>query len=204
MPRGYQEYRSARKSGVGFAASGAPVENADVNRFFARFRLADSFQSVNLDGYAENTTFGYSQLTGLFYTWSAFELLLHIIGVERKSCPIILGDQANAKLLGKLRAVRNHEDFFKFVGEKTESKVTKKSVDSYLLGEDVNVVLLASAIRNIFAHGHLTPHSGGNLPEATGKVCSLIKHFLIESMNVEFAKQAKSIAAKTLRSASPP
>ena len=51
----------------------------DFYRFANRFRLAAAFRGMRLDGFSEETVFGYDALTRVFFTWSAFERYAELV-----------------------------------------------------------------------------------------------------------------------------
>src|SRR5438105_88033 len=52
------------------------TSSADVYRFGARYRLARAFRGLDLEDYSGPTANGYSALTRLAFTYSAFEGLM--------------------------------------------------------------------------------------------------------------------------------
>ncbi|MEL6606596.1 MAG: hypothetical protein AAFP20_25750, partial [Cyanobacteria bacterium J06614_10] len=74
-PRKWKEYCDQLPQG--FSIFGL-TSIGDVSRFGARYRAAYCFQGIMLDGYSESTADGYSSLTRVMFTWSAFETLLSI------------------------------------------------------------------------------------------------------------------------------
>lgn len=158
---------------------------ADVNRFAARFRLASSFRSLNLEDYSEATEAGYAALCRVLFVYSAFEAFLEITGNTQQSIGPDLENSGAATLLTNIRAADSENTFYNFIHERVNQR-HKTELQNYFNQDPCNIAYLASAIRHIFAHGWLTPNAAGLNPSVAEQVCSEISNFLISFMDSQF------------------
>ena len=73
--KGYREFSELRESSIKPRDLKMEGRTADVNRLNARVKMAKSFKGIQLDGYKEETTAGYTGLFQVFLTYTAFEVL---------------------------------------------------------------------------------------------------------------------------------
>ena len=158
----------------------------DINRFAARFRAANQFKGIILEGYGEDTTDGYSALCQVMFTWSAFETFEKIAKLNRKDLGKELELFGAIEVLDKIRAIDKKNRFYKFIYDKVNF-THKKELDNYFNQDSCNIVYLASAIRHIFAHGWLSPHANQADPKAVNQICHILSQFLLDFMDREFS-----------------
>jgi hypothetical protein len=159
---------------------------AAVYRFCARYRLAKAFQGMNLDGYTQPTADGYSALTRLAFTWSAFEGLTKALGQSAAHYASRMDPAAWGDCLAALRAMDPTYRVFGFVRRCLTKKTEKAEVDKFLLGNPCSGVILACAVRNIFLHGDLTPNADQCPPPVMAAVCDRLTTALFRVMDREF------------------
>jgi hypothetical protein len=61
-------------------------------------------------------------------------------------------------------------------------------LQQFVDGTLTNPTYLASAVRHLFAHGHLTAHAGGSLTEYVDRVCEVLFKFHMSVMDGEFSR----------------
>ncbi|ARR51127.1 hypothetical protein ETN89_17705 [Photobacterium damselae subsp. damselae] len=182
-------------SSFGFHSSS---QRGDAYRFGARYSLASDLSKVNINGRNQNTADGYAQLMRTVMAWGVLESYFELYDVK-------IGHQTarNSNLVPhydptKLTALKgklNNQQCFKFF---TELKLHVNSahetvIDDYLAnplgGYDVSY--LFSAIRHVFAHGILTPHTGKVTAKVTVKICKSLIEFFLEIVSEEFGKKIR-------------
>jgi hypothetical protein len=126
----------------------------ELTRFVFRYRLAKSFNGINAEGIGR-TLEGYNSVVKLFLTYTAYEQLLRasiglnvfgILSIEKNNI-------VDIRLADKLRKNSKLIDFL--VEHSIEGTLLSKLI-SFRKNTNNDVVCVAYAIRNIFAHGELT------------------------------------------------
>jgi hypothetical protein len=160
----------------------------EVNRFAARYRAANSFRGLELDGYSSNTTAGYSGLCRVLFVYSAFEAFMKITGHSQTTIGHELEEHGAIRLLSRLKTVDSGNQFYRFIFERV-NPVHQTQLQNYFNDDPCNVAFLASSIRHIFAHGFLTPSAGGGEAVDATEICNLVSEFLLAFMDAEFTKR---------------
>lgn len=171
------------------------VSTGDLNRFASRYRLARSFEAITLADYSQPTVAGYGALFRVFLVWSAFELFLRAIGRKQHQLDALLAPYSPESVAAEIVLLDPEKRFYGFIYERANYR-QKKEVKACFTGASFNVTYLASAIRHIFAHGHLTPSAGNTNPEAACSICSVLCDFLFQVMNTEFEKIADNFLSQ--------
>lgn len=184
LPDGYEDYppfwRVLDQLGpLSYSAIGLARPLPYARRFGARYRFAKSVQEIKLAGYASaDTCEGYSWLTRLAFTYTAFETMLALIGVPRKGAYVILKSYPVAKWVKDLTSFDPPGVLFGFVEPRLTSNHETVNVKQFLAGKSCDVTALAAALRHIFLHGELTPNAGGCNPQAVCQICRYL-HFML-------------------------
>ena len=182
-------------SSFGFHSS---TQRGDVYRFGARYSLAADLSTVTVNGRTQNTSDGYAQLMRTVMAWgvveSYFELSDIKIGSQNARNSYLVPYYDLVKITA-LKSKLNHQQCFKFFTE-LKSHVNpshQTAINDYLAnpvgGYDVSY--LFSAIRHVFAHGILTPHTGKVTPKVTVKICKSLIEFFLSLMSEEFGKRVR-------------
>ncbi len=174
---------SANPEWMGFKA-----DIGDINRFGARYRLAKSFKSIDLESYSNETKSGYGSLFSVFLAWSAFERFLEIIGVEQKDLDELLAAYPSDEVLKAIKDDDEANKFYSFIYERVNAK-HKGHLDNYFNDAPCNITYLASAIRHKFAHGSLSPNANEVNPQVVIDVCQRLRMFLFNVMDAEFSSR---------------
>jgi hypothetical protein len=186
-PKGYEILQTFLKSKNNTKQMGFAVYAAEVSRFANRFRLATAFVRIELDNYTANTIMGYNALFRVFLVWSAFERFLRAIGQKQDTILPILTPYAPADSIEFIRQHDEHELFYDFV----YNRVDKRHQHHLRVYKDrtlINITYWASAVRHLFAHGHLSAHPGGCEPTTIKCICDRISKFHLHVMEEEFYK----------------
>lgn len=184
FPSGWERFNNHAQGG-GVAAFGFSGSTGDVNRFGARFRVAKSFRSVTLDGFADSTTRGYTALVRATLVYSAFEAFLDISGGTQAQTGKQLEAFGATTLASKIRKMDVDGRFYQFVQERCNG-AHKRELESYFHEDPFNVTYLLSAVRHGFAHGWLTPNVNKIEPRVVIAICDALSGFILRYMDATF------------------
>ncbi|MBW4463641.1 MAG: hypothetical protein KME47_25870 [Nodosilinea sp. WJT8-NPBG4] len=164
---------------------GLGSDPGNINRFAARFRVANCFKKLELEGYSSNTEIGYSSLCHVFLAWSAFETLLDLKDTKVSSIENSLKTYRADNSLLQIKTLDVGNKFYNFIHDRV-NPTHQKELDKYFQSDPCNIAYLASAIRHIFAHGWLTPNANEVDPKIVAEICRILCEFLVEVMDSEF------------------
>ncbi|EGR1452143.1 hypothetical protein O1E22_003414 [Vibrio cholerae] len=184
----------------GFASFGfhPSTTHGDAYRFGARYSLATDLSTVAINGRTQNTSDGYAQLMKTVMAWGVVESYFSLYNIN-----ISHSNQRNVHLvplydpvkLTVLKSKLNNQQYFKFF---TELKLHVNNshqavINDYLANPlgSYDVSYLCSAIRHVFAHGILTPHTGKVTPRVTVKICKALVEFFLDIVSNEFGKKVR-------------
>ncbi|MEF9957234.1 MAG: hypothetical protein RSA22_10350 [Acinetobacter sp.] len=169
----------------GYSRFDFKVSEGDINRFGARYRVAASFKSLELNDYAAKTKDGYSALCQVLLSWSAFESFLPLIDLNVSHTEDLMMKYSSDSVIREIRRIDVNDKFYKFIYDRV-NKRHKKELDSYFNSDPCNPQYLASSIRHIFAHGPLTPNANEVEPESVVNICKILSQFLLNLIDAEF------------------
>ncbi|MFA0345470.1 MULTISPECIES: hypothetical protein [unclassified Vibrio] len=157
-----------------------------INRFAARYRVAASFNGLNLDNFSESTEAGYSGLCRVFLAWSAYEVFLKIIELKASKTESLLSRYDSGSVARQIRAMDTGDKFYNFIYERV-NKAHQTELAKYFQVDECNPQYLASAVRHIFAHGTLSANANEVSPKTVELICDLLADFLLKVMDHEFS-----------------
>ncbi len=169
------------------SAMGFKCEAGDINRLNSRYRLAKSFQSIQLESYAKDTVDGYSALFHVFLCYSAFEQFMSCCGLTIDGMASCLNKYDENGFQASIRTIEKHDIFLKDVSKYLDGKAVRLQFKAFLSGETCNVLYLAAGIRHIFSHGILTPNAGTGYTLPAQNVCRALTDFVFRVTEGEFA-----------------
>jgi len=123
----------------------------------------------------------------VFLVWSAFERFLRTVGQKQDTIVSILFPNAPAHSIGFIRQHDERELFYEFVYGRVD-KQHQHHLRAYKNRTLINITYWASAVRHLFAHGHLSAHPGGCEPTTVKLICDPISKFHLRVMEEEFYK----------------
>jgi hypothetical protein len=193
LPPGYKTFVN---SGLTVDAFPFPGGLARVRRFAARYRFAKEFQFARFETFSSSIAAGYSALCKHQFTYGAFEALLRALGVGRDLSALdpVLAKYPLAEWDTALRAAPTHGQFFHFLTWHLKPGL-RDQCRQFLGRRPYNVLLLATAVRNSFAHGHLTPSANRTEPEDTARICGVLGGALVTIMDEEFSTRVNDTLA---------
>lgn len=130
-----------------------------LTRFVFRYRLANAFVGMHADGVGK-TLNGYNVVMKVFLAYTAYEQL-HRSAVGLNIFMLLPVDQhkiINRELASKLRANKLLIDF---LVQYTTFSTIKNLIADFKAGRSDDIVCIAYALRNVFAHGELTATAVG-------------------------------------------
>jgi hypothetical protein len=140
-----------------------------LNRFSYRYRLAKSFKGIDAPEVGK-TLSGYSAILKLFLVYTAYEeiakagFLLKVSGVSKLS----VHSYQCKEIADRIRSSKKlHTYLLSYDGY---SDGLETFVDLVLQGRTNDIICIAYALRNIFAHGDLTPSVIGVTTKAQRKL----------------------------------
>ncbi|MBI3773506.1 MAG: hypothetical protein HY272_12500 [Gammaproteobacteria bacterium] len=162
-----------------------------VNRFKARYRAAKALAGLELKDFSAITSPGYLALTRMLYAYSAFELLLCVIGVKQKNSDRLLAKYPIDDWVQELKKADTNDTIYNFVlAHGNLNDKHKHHVSQYLASrKPFNFTFLASAIRHTFAHGHLTPGAGKATSRQVEAICDVLVRALFQIIDAEFEER---------------
>ena len=158
MPTAYKDYQQKLKTGT--IKINDEVKRC-LSRFPYRYRLAKSFVGIDAKEVGR-TLIGYEAGMKVFLAYTAYEdliyaaLKLEIENVKDKNENTILNKELAEQLL-------KNKSLIDFVRNnlRAEDALLKARIEEFIRGETYDVLFLALAIRNFYAHGIFTATKGG-------------------------------------------
>lgn len=157
MPSSYKTYQQKIKTGV-------KKVNDDVkkrlSRFPYRYRLARSFVGIDAKEVGR-TLIGYEAGMKVFLAYTAYE---DIIVAAQKLGADVKGKNRNEIINEKLaKELIKNTKLIEFVRENIteEDELIRQQMEKFIRGDTYDVLFLALAIRNFYAHGVFTATGGG-------------------------------------------
>ena len=191
-PESYATFYDLVKAGHNASQMGFHVNTDEVYRFTNRFRVARAFLGIKLDDYAPNTIIGYDSLFKVFLAYSAFELFLKMVGQTQSTIMGMLTPYNPAKHIAFVLKNDKGRKFYTFVYRHLDRPNHKQNLADIYNGISQNITYVASSIRHIFAHGHLSAHANQCDPLAVKEICDKIFDFHMKVMDDEFSKVVRT------------
>ncbi|WP_460194429.1 hypothetical protein [Thermosynechococcus sp. FA-CM-4201] len=161
-------------------------------KWHARFRLAKSFQGLNLsNSYAQGTAQIYSSFTRVFFTYTAFEVYCSALGLNasrESQIDSLLDTREQQKIISRIRQIDPRNKLIDYLLCYIRPGL-RQQLEDFKNGQEVNVTCLAKSIRHIFAHGKIAAHSPGLSSDKINTICTLTSDFLLETMDNDFEKR---------------
>jgi hypothetical protein len=166
---------------------GFHVSTEEVYRFTNRFRVAKAFLGMNLDNYRSNTVAGYDALFRVFLAYSSFELFMKMMGQQQSAIMGMIAPYNPVAYINLAVSKDNGRLFYNFLHQHVNATLKNHLSDIYS-GVSQNITYLASSIRHIFAHGHLSAHANKCEPLVVKEICDCVFDFHMNVMDSEFTK----------------
>ena len=149
-----------------------------LNRFYARYRLATHFEAVHAHGYSEKSLRGYTAGLRLLAAYSAAELFGEAIGSNVTSWKIPDSDLSAALRRVMLRPSADSNGLF-------AQKGLREKLQLFMDG-DIDVRIPATALRVMVAHGTFTPTGTDSLTKAGADALQRLSDALLKECEQRF------------------
>lgn len=149
-----------------------------LNRFYARYRLAARFDAVHAHGYSEKALRGYAAGLRLIAAYSAAEVLGEAIAEKITSWEIPNSALATALRRLLLRPATDSSGLFSQEG-------LRKKLQLFMDGES-DVRIAATALRVMVAHGTFTPTGTDSLTKTGAEALQRLSDALLKECEQRF------------------
>ena len=185
MPTDFDAFEENRK-----LITNGPLKQL-LNRFSYRYRLARSFKGMNAPEVGV-TLEGYDAILKLLLAYIVYEVILK--AANKLQIPKIMSMKDNkindSKLIEKIRKNEKLKGFL--LRNATNMRSVKAAVHSALAGETDDIACIAFALRNLFAHGDLTPSAIGLETKAERKLLWDVSDAILTYSDAVFTSCVKS------------
>ena len=190
MPTAYEDYQQNLKTGS--IKINAEVKRR-LSRFPYRYRLAKSFVGIDAKEVGR-TLIGYEAGMKVFLAYTAYEDLIYAaqkLGIENvkdKNENIISNKELADEFL-------KNTNLIAFVREnlRNEDVLLKARIEEFIRGETNDVLFLALAIRNFYAHGIFTATKGGVTKKADKALYYKLADVVLKYCDKRFSNCIKKI-----------
>lgn len=162
-------------------------------KWHARFRLAKSFQGLNLgNSYARDTAQIYSSFTRVFFTYTAFEVYCSAFGLKashESQIDSLLDKLEQQKIISRIRQIDPKNKLIDYLLPYIQYPELQQQLEGFKNGQEINLTCIAKSIRHIFAHGKIAAHSPRLSSNKINTICTLTSDFLLETMDNDFEKR---------------
>ena len=176
-PRSWNRYTSA-------LAMGSSRVDQGLSRFAARYRLAKSFERLQLRGFGADATEGYSSAMKVALAYSAQEALDAALGRKPGRTSINSADLATAFRkpgLVKLREVLGAD----LDSDKLTGRISKVYSDITC----VDVMPIAAGIRHLVFHGDFTAYGTGAAQSKTSRAfLNALAAAVLDAADIDFER----------------
>lgn len=166
----------------------------DLNRFAARYAVAEDFQGIDIKNSTTDTKLGYEALMRSLLVWSTVESYFNIFITNTNSHYTCLSytpvEKSNIKIqLDAIGADMNQ--FYSFILLNCNSD-HQDNINYFLIGQDYNPTMLLSAIRHVFGHGELSANVNNVSPRSINKIVNILKSEILKKIDDSFTLLVKN------------
>lgn len=178
-------------NGFSYYASNIKAQTliGDINRFAARYAVAEDFNGIDIMGSTIDTRLGYEALMRALLTWSVVETHFNIFSVGLTDVYTCFFFTPNEKhdIRSKLNAIGNDTiTFYKFISLNSNSR-HKANANDFIANNDFNPIMLLSAIRHVFGHGDLSANVNNVNPKSINKIVNILKKEIMTKIDISFS-----------------
>lgn len=165
----------------------AGTKIGDLNRFAARYSLAEDFKGIIINNSTPDTMLGYEALMRSLFVWSASEAYHKVLpGTAGKYKYLIFSTSEKSKLRNELYAIGpNLITFYTFVKDNCINP-QKSEIEDFLAGNDFNPMYLLASIRHVFSHGELSANVKGVSPNSINQITIILKRVILDNIDTRF------------------
>lgn len=159
----------------------------DLDRFAARYAIAEDFKGVNISNSSKKTRLGYEALMRALLVWSVVETYFKIFPVTSTSVYKCLSFTVSEKnnIETQLNAIGNDmTKFYSFISSNSNcNSAHRKNINKFLANKDFNTAMLLSAIRHVFGHGELSANVSNVNPKSIDKIVNILKKEILTKID---------------------
>lgn len=166
----------------------------DINRFAARYAVAEDFNGINIMGSTRETRLGYEALMKALLTWSTLETYFHIfpVGLTDIYTCFSFTSQEKHDIRSKLNAIGSDTiTFYTFISSNCNSR-HQVNINDFITNNNFNPIMLLSAIRHAFGHGDLSANVNNVNPESINKIVNILKKEIMTKIDTSFSSLVQS------------
>ncbi|WP_076707377.1 hypothetical protein [Yersinia enterocolitica] len=172
----------------------AKILLGDINRFAARYSVAEDFNGVDIINSTRETRLGYEALMRALLTWSTLETYFHIfpVGLTDIYTCFSFGAKEKHDIRSKLNAIGNDTiKFYTFISSNCNTR-HEANTNAFIKNNDFNPIMLLSAIRHVFGHGDLSANVNNVNPESINKIVNILKKEIMTKIDTSFSLLVQS------------
>lgn len=178
LPTDYDEYVELAKLSKRLTA--LPL----LNRFVFRYRLAEDFEGLVAPNVGR-TLEGYNVITKIFLSYTAYEAIVRASRNLRLHS--IYSHELNTRFEPNLAIkIRENQKLKDFLLSYQHDVALKNKLLLFFNGTTHDIICVAFAIRNVFAHGDLTASAIGTETKAKRKVFTDLANSLLDYCDETF------------------
>jgi hypothetical protein len=172
------------------------INTSELNRFAARYRLAQNFRGLHLEGYSNETTVkAYSAVIRAFLAYTALEQLHEATMNDRAiKDKQHLSDRWKDQATEIATELRRATNILEFLHEQMESKRLQQNLKGFMENENHNCLYVATALRNAVAHGFMSVHPKGTSPQVATRFCDHLTDMLMQIADQGFSEWFESLS----------
>lgn len=167
----------------------ANVNIGDLNRFSARYAIAQDFNGINIMNSTKDTRLGYEALMRALLTWSTVETYFNIFPITSNdvyTCISFTQTESN-NIRSQLNAIGNDTiQFYKFISTNCNTR-HKINTGDFLSNKNFNPIMLLSSIRHVFGHGELSANVNNVNPESINRIVNILKSEIMKKIDSSFS-----------------
>lgn len=129
-----------------------------LNRYTYRFRLAKAFERLQAPTISKRTLDGYSITTKLFFAYSAYDEIREVEKLLRVAAKVKSYKVFNFSVANKIRRNKGLQVLLMNSVAVSNTRL-KNNLKSFYENKNNEVMCIATALRNCFAHGDFTASS---------------------------------------------
>ncbi len=168
------------------------ISLSELNRFAARYRLARAFNSIDADGYADDTTEAYGAVLKVFLAYSALEQFHKAVkpAKPRQHLSERWADWATSPADG----LRGSDAIIQFLIKTVSHESLKNKLIAFQQGKHDNVLIVATALRHAVAHGFMSVHPEGTSARVSKIFCQQLSRMLLSISDRSFVDLLESLS----------
>ena len=170
----------------------AHISLPKLNRFAARYRLARAFNSIDADGYADDTVDAYGAVLKVFLAYSALEQFHKAVKPLKPKQHLSerWADWATSPAI----SLRESDAIIQFLIKTVGSERLRDKLIAFQRGKHDNVLIVATALRNSVAHGFMSVHPEGTSARVSKIFCQQMSRMLLSISDRAFIDLLESLS----------